>query len=561
MLQQINIKDLAIVSTLEIELRPGMTVLTGETGAGKSILVDALGLVLGDRADTGMIRNECERAEITAMFDTQALPHVNQWLQENALDTDGQCIIRRVLMRNGNSRAFINGSPAPLKSLQELGEQLVDIHGQHAHQSLLRRHHQRQLLDEFAGNGVLCRETAERFQAWREAEQQLATLQTSAEERHARIDLLRYQINELTTLNLAEGEWEALLQEQGLLSNADNIIERCNTTLGVLDDEEDAALSRINRAHQTLLDLAEIDSGLKNACELLDSAAIQISEALSSLRHYADNLELDPARLAHLDQRMQEIHDLARKYRCQPEEITPLLAQLQQELDQLDSADSHLAELQQQVENLWAAYLSGALDLSQSRRLAAQRLGKQVSQGMHTLGMPNGVLEVNVSQADTAGDDKQNASAHGLDQIEFLVSTNPGHPPKPLIKVASGGELSRISLAIQVATASCTQVPTLIFDEVDVGIGGGTAEIVGRLLRQISATQQILCVTHLPQVASQGHHHLRVEKGSDGEETHTTLGRLEGTSRVNEIARMLGGVEITAHTLNHAKEMVERTQG
>lgn len=556
MLQQINIKDLAIVSTLEVELLPGMTVLTGETGAGKSILVDALGLVLGDRADTGMIRNDCDRAEITAIFDTQGLPSVNQWLEENALDNDGQCIIRRVLLCNGSSRAFINGSPAPLKSLQELGNQLVDIHGQHAHQSLLRRHHQRQLLDEFAGHAERCRETAECYLAWREAEQQLTTLQASVEERTARIDLLRYQINELGTLNLGETELDELLQEHGLLSNAGNIIERCNFALNWLDDEESAALSRVNRAYGELIDLAGIDPGLKSTCELLDSAGIQISEALSSLRHFADNLELDPARLAHLDQRLQEIHDLARKYRCKPEEIPSLLNRLQQELDQLDHADTHLATLNQQVETLWNAYLTQANGLSNSRQDAARRLGTQVSEGMHSLGMPNGLLAVEVTVLDEA-----KASINGLDQIEFLVSANPGQPPKPLAKVASGGELSRISLAIQVATASCTQVPTLIFDEVDVGIGGGIAEIVGRLLRQLGNTQQVLCVTHLPQVASQGHQHLRVEKGSNGQETHTSLGRLEGDARVSEIARMLGGVEITSHTLNHAREMVERVHG
>jgi DNA repair protein RecN (Recombination protein N) len=556
MLQQINIKDLAIVSTLEVELHPGMTVLTGETGAGKSILVDALGLVLGDRADTGMIRTDCDRAEITALFDTRELPAVNQWLEQHTLDDDGQCIIRRVVLRNGSSRAFINGSPAPLKALQELGDQLVDIHGQHAHQSLLRRPHQRQLLDEYAGHTELCRQTGEGFHAWREAQQRLATLRTSAEERGARIDLLRYQINELSALNLGETELDELLQEHGLLSNAGSIIERCNFALGCLDDEDDAALSRINRAHGQLLELAGVDPGLKSACELLDSAGIQISEALSSLRHYTDNLELDPARLEQLDRRLGEIHDLARKYRCKAEELPPLLERLQQELDQLDHADSHLATLQLQVETLWNTYLGQANQLSESRRSAARRLAEQVSQGMHSLGMPNGLLVVEVTALDA-----ERASANGLDQIEFLVSANPGQPPKPLAKVASGGELSRISLAIQVATASCTQVPTLIFDEVDVGIGGGTAEIVGRLLRQIGNSQQVLCVTHLPQVASQGHHHLRVEKGSNGQETHTSLGRLEGDSRIDEIARMLGGVEITPHTLNHAREMVERING
>lgn len=555
MLQQINIKDLAIVSTLEVELHPGMTVLTGETGAGKSILVDALGLVLGDRADSGMIRTGCDRAEITAIFDTHKLPAVIDWLKENALDDDGQCIMRRVLMNNGSSRAFINGSPAPLKSLQQLGELLVDIHGQHAHQSLLRRDHQRQLLDEFAAHGKLALNTATSFHAWHETEQKLSALQSQAHERGARIDLLQYQLNELSNLQLGENELDNLLQEHGLLSNSGRIIEQCSKALGNLDDNEDAALSLINRAHQDLVEFADLDKGLKESCELLDNAAIQISEALSALRHYADNLELDPNRLDYLDRRLQEIHDLARKYRCKPEKLHALQQQHQLELDELANADTHLSDLEQQVIRLRDVYFKQANSLSKARQKAAKKLGQQVSEGMHSLGMPNGLLLVEVERlAD------ERASAHGIDRIEFLVTANPGHPPRPLAKVASGGELSRISLAIQVATASCTQVPTLIFDEVDVGIGGGTAEIVGRMLRGIGAKQQVLCVTHLPQVASQGNHHLRVEKGTQGKEIHTALSALEGEARIEEIARMLGGIKITDHTLAHAREMIEQPQ-
>ncbi|TVO75910.1 DNA repair protein RecN [Sedimenticola selenatireducens] len=555
MLQQINIKDLAIVSRLEVTLHPGMTVLTGETGAGKSILVDALGLILGDRADNGMIRTGCERAEITAIFDTQTLPTVKNWLVENALDDDGQCIMRRVLMKNGSSRAYINGTPAPLKSLQELGEQLVDIHGQHAHQSLLRRNHQRQLLDEFAAHGPLCHQTASSFQAWHETEQKFTTLKDQAKERGDRIDLLRYQLTELTHLRLGENELEEITQEHTLLSNSGRIIEQCNAALSYLDDDEQAALSLISRAHHDLLEFAALDKGLNEACELLDSAAIQVSEALSALRHYADNLELDPNRLDYLDRRLREIHDIARKYRCKPEELHELVQQLQIELDALDNADSHLADLEQQVNQLRQTYLEQAKALTQSRLKAAKKLSQQVSQGMLSLGMPHGRLVVEV---ETLTADK--ASAQGLDRIEFLVTANPGHPPRPLAKVASGGELSRISLAIQVATASCTQVPTLIFDEVDVGIGGGTAEIVGRMLRELGTKQQVLSVTHLPQVASQGNHHLRVEKETQGDGIHTALAELAGDARIEEIARMLGGVEITAQTLAHAREMVSRPQ-
>ncbi|MCW8889053.1 MAG: DNA repair protein RecN [Sedimenticola sp.] len=555
MLQQITIKDLAIVSTLEVTLHQGMTVLTGETGAGKSILVDALGLILGDRADNDMIRTGCDRAEITALFDTTQLPAVNSWLTAHALDDDNQCIMRRVLTRNGSSRAFINGSPAPLKSLQQLGEQLVDIHGQHAHQSLLRRDHQRQLLDEFAAHQSLCQNTAASFQAWHQSEQKLTQLQSNAQERGARIDLLRYQLNELTNLKLGENELAELVQEHTLLSHSGRLIEQCNNALNHLDEEENAALSQVNRAHQALIEFSELDQALKETCELLDNASIQISEALSSLRHYTDNLDLDPSRLDYLDRRLQEIHDTARKYRVKPEALPALLLQHQQELDEMDYADTHLAELEEEVLQLREEYFKNAQALSKARGKAAIKLSLQVTEGMHALGMPNGQFAVALESLP-----EEKASAQGIDRIEFLVSANPGHPPRPLAKVASGGELSRISLAIQVATASCTQVPTLIFDEVDVGIGGGTAEIVGRMLRALGTTQQVLCVTHLPQVASQGNHHLRVEKASQDHSIKTTLAELTGDARVEEIARMLGGITMTDQTLAHAREMIEQPQ-
>ncbi|MCW8906991.1 MAG: DNA repair protein RecN [Sedimenticola sp.] len=554
MLQQIEIKDLAIVSTLSVELSAGMSVLTGETGAGKSILIDALGLVLGDRADNGMIRDGCERAEVSALFDTRELPAVENWLEENALDNDGQCILRRVLLKNGSSRAFINGTPANLKSLQQLGDQLVNIHGQHAHQSLLKQDHQRQLLDEYAGHLALCNQTADSFRQWRTASQRLSSLRQEAGQRQDRLDMLRYQINELESLQLEAGELEELLREQALLNNAGNIVQHCDGALNSLDQEDDGALTRVNRACNELATLLELDPTLKECAELLDSASIQIGEALSTLRHYADNLELDPARLEHLNRRLQEIHDLARKYRCKPDELDSLLQQRQDELSALDDADSQLAGLENQVTEFWSGYLEQAERLGRSRREAAGRLREQVTDGMQSLGMPSGILDVEVERLG-----EERASAHGLDRVELRVSTNPGQSPKPLVKVASGGELSRISLAIQVATAACTRVPTLIFDEVDVGIGGGTAEIVGRLLRQLGERQQVLCVTHLPQVASQGHQHLQVEKQSNSERTGTRLSVLEGKQRIEEIARMLGGVEITSQTLAHAEEMLMRT--
>lgn len=554
MLLHIHIKNLAIVSDLEIDLRSGMTALTGETGAGKSILIDALGFTLGDRADSGMIKQGAERAEITAIFSLQLQPDIIQWLADHELESDDECHLRRLINRGGNSRAYINGTPVPLKLMQQLGEQLVDIHGQHAHHSLLRRDHQKHLLDDFANHLPLCQKVSSEFNQWQSAEHQLAELTAASTKRLERLDLIQFQVTELENLALGENELPELERDFKQQSNAEHILKSCGKILQHLDDDERGALHQLHQCNSELTDLNALEPSLRESLELLESATIQIQEACSSLTGFHNELELDPARLESLNQRLGEIHSLARKYRRKPEQLTQHLCDLKDELDQLQNTDIHLVKLQQEVADYKASYYIQAEKLSKKRLRASKKLSKQVTQSMQILGMPDGNFLVNLEQINA---DKANAS--GLDLVELRVSANPGVSPQSLTKVASGGELSRISLAIQVATISCRQVPTLIFDEVDVGIGGGVAEIVGQLLSRLGQSRQVLCVTHLPQVASQAHHHLLVRKSVSAKTTFPQLNHLSDAERVAEVARMLGGIKITEQTLAHAREMVEKS--
>ncbi len=553
MLTRIHIRNLIIVSNLELELGAGMSVLSGETGAGKSILIDALGLVLGDRADPEMVRSGCDRAEIIAEFDLSQQPTLRTWLAQQELDSDGECLLRRVVVRKGSSRAFINGSAVPARLLQSLGQQLVDIHGQHAHQSLLRRDHQRQLLDDYAGHRELVSGVAALFHDWQQRRQALEALRRASRERVERLDLLRFQIDELEQLNLQPNELEELASEQLRLSSADQLREGCGQLVEQLYNSDQSLHASTASAASELAHLAESDPHLRETGKLLEEAAIQLEEAGRSLRDYLSDLESDPQRLAQLDQRLGEIHHLARKYRRRPEQLSPLLEELHEEREQLEHADIHLAALERECATLGHAYLGQATTLDQRRRKAARRLEREVTRQMQQLGMPDGRLEIAITTLDP-----ERASASGINRIEILVAANPGQPLQSLAKSASGGELSRISLAIQVATAQCNGTPTLIFDEVDVGIGGGIAEIVGQLLRRLGANRQVLCVTHLPQVAAQGHHHLCVQKQNRDGQTFTQITPLTHEQRSEEIARMLGGVEITEKTLKHAEEMVQR---
>ncbi len=555
MLIHIHIKDLAVVSSLELELGSGMTSLTGETGAGKSILIDALGLGLGNRADNSMIRNGRDRAEITVTFEIQSHPGIHHWLQERDLDAGDECILRRILIRDGRSRAFINGTPAPIQLLQSLGEQLIDIHGQHAHQSLLKRSCQRDLLDAHAGHRSLINQTKEFFQAWHSCQEKLEQLQTAAKDRAARLDLLHYQTNELDTLQLHKSELAELDSEHSRLSNIGKLQEITTLALNQLYDNDASVQEILAHLSKELTELLPLDNRLTSSQELLASALIQIEEATTELRHYSDSLELNPSHLEQLEKRLQEIHDLARKYRVQPNELPDKLEALNTELNALEHTGTQLTELEEQLSTLHNQYLETANKLTSSRQKSAKRLEKSIAKTLHSLGMPKSIFNIAITALP-----EEFATHSGLDQIEFLISTNPGQIPQPLSKVASGGELSRVSLAIQVATIQCGQIPTLIFDEVDAGIGGGIAEIVGKLLHQLGETRQVLCVTHLPQVAAQGHNHLQISKQSDKKSTHTTVQTLQEDERIQEIARMLGGMEITEQTLAHAKEMVSNLQ-
>ena len=553
MLTHIAIRDLVIVSRLELTLTDGMTALTGETGAGKSILIDALGLALGEKADAAMIRSGCERAEVSAGFDLAQCPEARDLLAEQALDDGDECVIRRVLVRQGRARAFINGRSASGAQLRALGDLLVDIHGQHAHQSLLRPAAQRALLDAYGGESEQAAAVAELYRRWRELDTRLAELTAARTQRAERMDLLRFQVEELAELSLADGELEALDAEQHRLANLGQLQGTAAALVELLYEGEGALRDQLGRAGAELGGLADIDARLSEPRELIDSATVQVEEAASSLRAYLDHLDVDSGRLAEVEERLGRIHDLARKYRLQPAQLADTLARRQAELDALEQDDKTLGSLQADRDAALSSLLEAARRLSEARRSAAQRLGAAVTAFMQELGMGGGQFAVAV---ETGGDEQ--VGAQGLDAVAFQVSANPGQPLQPLAKVASGGELSRISLAIQVATAELGRIPTLVFDEVDVGIGGGVAEIVGRLLRRLGEARQALCVTHLPQVAAQAHQQLRVQKQAIDGQTYTDIAPLADDARVDEIARMLGGTEITDTTRAHAAEMLRR---
>ena len=556
MLSHIHIRNFAIVDEIDVELDDGMTALTGETGAGKSILVDALGLVLGDRADSGVIRHGCDRAEISAGFETGSHPAVSAWLVERELDMDGECQLRRVINRGGRTRGYINGQPAPMQSLRELGEMLVDIHGQHEHQSLLRSSVQRQLLDDFGGHSALLSKVAGLYGEWLATRDELDAVISDDTERDARLDLLRYQLQELDTLGLTAEDIRNIDEEHSRLANAGQLLETCQQGLARLDaDDGNTAYSLTNRTLEELTELAVLDSRLGDSTRLLSDASILLQECIDSLRQYTDRLELDPGRLQWLEERIGILHDLARKHRCPAEELPAVEQALRRELDSIEHADQHREALQARLEELEARYTDSARQLSGARKNAAVKFGREITRAMQTLGMAGGMFEVAV-----AARSNESFSAHGVDSIEFRVSANKGLPVQPLAKVASGGELSRISLSIQVISAGSDTTPTMIFDEVDRGIGGGVAEIVGQKLRALGADRQVLCVTHLPQVAALANHQMQVSKLAGEDTTHTRIRPLDDGERIDEIARMLGGVKITRQTREHAREMIEQAQ-
>lgn len=556
MLNTIRIRDFAIIDELEVNLATGMSALTGETGAGKSILIDALGLALGDRADAGVVRVNCNRAEIAASFNITQLPDVNAWLEDNDLDDGDDCLIRRTIAAKGGSKGFINGSPVPMQSLRALGELLIDIHGQHEHQSLLRNDEQRRLLDDFANHTDLLEKLSKSYHAWREANDEYQRLSAAAQDRDAQLDLLRYQVNELDNLAPQENEYEQINLEHARLANVSRLQTTGHQLLENLEDSEDNAASTVlARAVTSLDELRDVDTQLGELSDSLNGALTEVQEAVSGLRNYLGGLDADPTRLEDVETRIGSLLDFARKHHIKPDELPAKHQHLKDELDGLEHAETRLEGLQEDIANKLTVYTKLAKKLTTSRSKQTALLSKHVTDHMQELGMPGGRFDIQLETRNS-----NSPSALGMEKIIFTVSANPGQPAKALNKVASGGELSRISLAIQVVLADNVHIPTLIFDEVDVGIGGGVAEIVGSRLRALAENRQVLCVTHLAQVAAQAHSHLQVSKTRGKDSTGTDIKILDETGRGQEIARMLGGVEITKQTLAHAEEMIERAK-
>jgi len=551
-LMNLQVRDFAIVDRIDIELEPGMTVLTGETGAGKSILVDALGLVLGERGSAQLVRDGAKRAEFAAEFDVSALPMVTSWLEEQALDLDDDCLLRRVINADGRSRAFINGNSVPLSQLKALGELLLDIHGQHFHQSLGRRNIQRDLLDHFGGLLDDRAIVATHYIEWKALSDRVEELTGAEADRAARLDLLTFQLQELDSLALEDGEIDALGSERQKLQNSGKLAEGIGCALeGLFDNDAGNANSLIAEALRSVEQLVVFDQNLEPVLEMLNSASIQVAEAADTLRRYTETIDMDPARRDWVEERLDAIQTISRKHRVTADALMELADRMRAEHDDLSHAEERGRELEEQATAARAEYLKQANALSRARFKAADRFAAAVTDAMHSLGMPGGVFQVQLTPLDDSA-----AKSWGLDRIDFLISANPGQAPQPLAKIASGGELSRMSLAIQVIASDGSAIPTMVFDEVDSGVGGGVAEMVGRRLQELGANRQVLCVTHLPQVASLADQHFRISKVTDGKSTRTRVSPLAQDERTEELARMLGGVEITRKTLEHAAEML-----
>lgn len=555
MLQTIALRDFVIVDQLELDFAGGFTVLTGETGAGKSILLDALSLVLGERADSSQIREGAHRAEISALFriDAEQVPHFNQWLDEQGfpLEEDGQSLLlKRTVESNGRSRAFINGSVATVTQLREAGDQLVDIHGQHAHQLLLKSGAQRELLDRHAGLLSLASEVAQASKTLSASRRKLEQAENAGQDIERERERLEWQLEELTELSPIEGEWASIQSEHAKLANGAKIIGGCQEVIESLSDTENSVDSALSKACSNISALAEHDPALRAISETLNSAQIQLDEAIHGLSRYLQKIDLDPARLEQVEERMQALHAAARKYRTEVDELPKLLQETSERLEAL-TASQNIEALREKVKEQEASYLKLAKQLSQKRNKAATDLSKLVTDAMQNLSMAGGRLEIALTPLNEGG-------SNGLEQIEFLVAGHAGSTPRSLAKVASGGELARISLAISVITSKASFTPTLIFDEVDAGIGGAVAETVGKLLHQLGQSHQILCVTHLPQVAAQGNHHLKVSKSQSADKTVSQVQVLGRSERVEEVARMLGGATITDTTRRHARELLEQ---
>lgn len=556
MLQRLHIRNFAIIDELELNLDSGFTALTGETGAGKSILIDAIGLLLGDRADTTMVRAETERADIQAEWDLAQCPQASTWLAEMELadpDDPVRCLIRRVISAEGRTRAFINGSAVQLTALREFGETLIEIHGQHEHQLLVRPDVQRELLDAFLTDPASLQKVREQAVELRKLDQALAQAREAGARDPAELDFLRYQIEELDALGLKPGELEQIDDEHRQLANAGQLLQEGGSCLEAMAEADGAVLDQLSRIEQQLGQLSRLHGGFSEISEMLGSATIQVQEASALLRRLLERLELDPERLAELETKLEAIQDLSRKHHVRSSELLQRREELAQQLAGSESAAQQLQELEAQRAAVLNDYQTHAAALTEARRQAAQAFAKTATAITRELGMAQASLVVAVEpQPDRP------PRSHGQDDVRLDFTANPGQPPRPLAKIASGGELSRISLAIQVAATDSRRVPVMIFDEVDTGVGGGVAQMVGERLRELAGERQILCVTHLPQVAAQGHHQLRISKQVQAGQTRTQVATLDAAEREQELARMLGGVEITERSRAHAREMLEQ---
>jgi DNA repair protein RecN (Recombination protein N) len=548
----LQVRDFAIVDQINVEFEPGMTVLTGETGAGKSILVDAVALVLGERGSSQLVRSGAARAEFSAEFDISALAEVRAWLGEQALDQDDECLLRRVINADGRSRAFINGNTVTMQQLKSLGELLLDIHGQHFHQSLGRRPVQRDLLDFFGDLLEKRRATETAFEQWRSLQDRLDTLLTANADRASRLDLLEFQLQELDALDVKQNEAADLLTERQKLKNSGTLADGIATALGRLSENEMGnANSFLAETSRSVGALIEFDETLAPVLELLETASIQVGEASDALQRYGESIDMDPAHRDWVEERLDALQSVARKHRVTADELSELCTRLREEHDELSHAEERGKELESQVTEAKVAYQKLAESLSAARKTAAAKFSAAVTGAMSGLGMPGGVFEVRLSRLA-----ESDVKPWGIDEINFLISANPGQEPMPLSRVASGGELSRMSLAVQVIASDGSAIPTMVFDEVDSGVGGRVAEMVGHRLRELGANRQVLCVTHLPQVASLADQHFRISKVTDGKATRTGVHVLNKEERIQELARMLGGVDITQKTIDHAAEML-----
>jgi len=552
LLLSINISNYTLVESLEIEFAQGTTAITGETGAGKSLVLDALGMALGDRADTDTIRHGKERAEITATFDINTIEAAKTWLDANDFNSDENCILRRIYTREGRSRGYINGQPSTMSQLQELGDMLADIHSQHEHQSLLRKETHRRLLDEYAKAEDLASKVASEYSAWHKVHIDLTNLLQRSDELDDRKDLLNFQVNELQQIDLTAKHLEQLELEQKTLANAEQIVQDSHNLLAICEQAEGFNLrDSLNKALLILANIEYKPDALKITEELLQGGLIQIEEAINEISHHIDRFEADPQRLQIVEEQLSAVFQLSRKHRVNPDQLETTLQTLEAELKNLIGGSENINALEKKLADLASSYEKSAKQLSSKRTAASKAMAKDINRQLQKLSMEGAELLVQLSPVNNS-----EYRSSGLEETEFLLATNPGQPHKMLAKIASGGELSRVSLAIQVVAASHSKIPTLVFDEVDVGIGGSTADVVGQLIKQLGERGQVISVTHQPQVAAHAHHHYRASKVIEDNSTESLMAPLNQQQKVEELARMLGGAKVTKQTLSHASELL-----